>query len=296
MKMTKLLHTFVVLILISPAWSPARASETELRIGVLAKRGIERAREQWQPMAELFSQKLSRPVTIVPLKYSEIEDALKADTIHFLVANSGYYVKLKDRYGLKALATMVNRFQSVAIGEFGGVIFTRSDSRIGQLEDLRKKRFMCVSFTSFGGGQAAWRLLLDNGIDPRKDFTAFIEGKGSQDAVVRSILKGEADAGTVRTDTIEKMVIEGEIKRHDLKIIHRINDAFPLLHSTRLYPEWPFVACKSVSRDLRRQITKILHLLNSDDPAMIAANVFNWNYPGNYDAVEECLQAIDDSK
>lgn len=294
MKMTRLFYAILIVISLMATESVAHAEK--IQIGVLAKRGVERALEQWQPMAELFSQKLSQPVTIVPLKYSEIEDALKAGKLHFLVANSGYYVKLKKQYELKAIATMVNRFENVATSEFGGVIFTRSDSKIDQLKDLRKKRFMCVSFTSFGGGQSAWRLLLDNGINPRKDFTAFLEGKGTQDSVVRAILNGEADAGTVRTDTIEKMAAEGEINLHDIKIIHRIVDDYPLIHSTRIYPEWPFIACKSVGRDLQRQVIKILHLLEPDDQAMKSANVFNWNYPGNYKAVEECLQIINDTK
>ena len=49
-------------------------------------------------------------------------------------------------------------------------------------------------------------------------------------------------AGTVRTDTMERMEAEGKIKISDFKIINQMKDNFPFVHSTPLYPEWPIAA------------------------------------------------------
>lgn len=266
-------------------------AQSEIKIGVLAKRGAEKAYQQWGPTATALSKKLGEPATIIPLKFVDIEPALANHRIHFLIANSGFYASMQEKYDLKALATMVNRRQDVALEQFGGVIFVRKDSRINTLNDIRGKRFMCVKYSSFGGGQMAWRLLLENGINPKTDCAKFLEGK-THDNVVMAVKNGKADVGTVRSDTLERMQAEGKIKMSDFKVINKMDDSFAFVHSTRLYPEWPFVACSSADRKLRRKATKTLMLMPNDHEALKAAKVFKWTYPGDYQSVVDCLNVI----
>ena len=153
---------------------------------------------------------------------------------------------------------------------------------------------MYVSDQSFGGGTLSWSLLLENDINPKKDFAAILPA-GTQDKVVLAVLKGEADAGTVRTDILEKMNDEGRIRIDDLKVIHPQKDNFPLLHSTKLYPEWAFIACQPADKKLQHSLTKVLMLLDADHEAMKAAEVFKWNRPGKYDAVAECLRRVENA-
>lgn len=273
---------------------PARA-QSEIKIGVLAKRGTEKAFEQWGPTATVISEKLSEKVTIVPLKFVEIEPALANNQIHFLIANSGFFASMEEKYDLKVLATMVNRRQNVPLEKFSGVIFVRKNSKVNRLKDIRGKRFMCVKYSSFGGGQMAWRLLLENGINPRTDCSKFLEGR-THDKVVMAVKKGTVDVGTVRSDTLERMQSEGKIQMTDFKVINKVDDSFAFVHSTQLYPEWPFVACSPADRNLRRKVTKVLMLLNNDHEALRAAKVFKWTYPGDYSAVSECLGMIAKAK
>jgi ABC-type phosphate/phosphonate transport system substrate-binding protein len=268
---------------------------SEIKIGVLAHRGIEKTYEQWGPTAAVLSEKLSGNFVIVPLKFVDIEPALKNNKIHFLIANSGFFASMNDKYDLKALTTMVNRRQDVALPEFGGVVFVRQDSPINTLKDIRGKRFMCVKYSSFGGGQMAWRLLLDNGINPKTDCSAYLQGE-THDNVVMAVKKGEVDVGTVRTDTLERMQAEGKIRMSDFRVVNQIEDSFAFVHSTRLYPEWPFAACQPADRDLRRKVTKTLMLLKNDHKALDAAKVYKWTYPGDYAAVAECLRIIENAK
>ena len=292
----RFLNLFIILSLIGSLFgSTAVQAQSEIKIGVLAKRGAEKAYEQWRPTAKAISDKLSQPVTIVPLKFVEIEPALENQQIHFLIANSGFYASMKEKYNLKALTTMVNRRQNVAVEKFGGVIFVRKDSKINNLKDIRGKRFMCVKYSSFGGGQMAWRLLLENGVNPKTDCSRFIEG-GTHDNVVMAVKQGKIDVGTVRSDTLERMQAEGKIQMDDFKVINKIEDSFAFVHSTELYPEWPFVACQSADRDLRRKVMKVLMLMKTDHEALQAAKVFKWTYPGDYTAVSDCLKVIASAK
>jgi phosphate/phosphite/phosphonate ABC transporter binding protein len=295
MKITDLKRILILVLIGGCIASIPVQAHSEVKIGVLAKRGAAKAIEQWGPTAKLLTEKISEPVTIVPLKFVEIEPALANQKIHFLIANSGFYASMQEKYNLKALTTMVNSRQSVALETFGGVIFTRQDSKINSLKDIRGKRFMCVKYSSFGGGQMAWRLLLENGINPKTDCAHFVEG-GTHDKVVMAVKQGKVDVGTVRSDTLERMQAEGKIQMSDFKVVNKINDSFAFVHSTELYPEWPFVACQAADRDLRKKVRKALMLMKNDHEALRAAKVYKWTYPGNYAAVSDCLKVIADAK
>jgi two-component system sensor histidine kinase TtrS len=266
-------------------------AQQEIKFGVLAKRGVPKAFEQWGPTADYLSTKLSTNCVLVPLKFVEIEPALKRGEIHFLLANSAFYARYEKQYNLKAICTMINRKKDTALEQFGGVLFTRSNSSIRNIQDIKGKKMMCVKYSSFGGAQMAWRLLLESGVDPKKDCSAFLQG-GSHDNVVLAVKDRKADVGTVRSDTLERMEAEGKINLSDFRIINQIKDSFPFVHSTRLYPEWPVAACSITDRKLAKKVAKALILMNFSHEAMAASKVYKWTYPANYADVTECLRVI----
>jgi two-component system, LuxR family, sensor histidine kinase TtrS len=267
------------------------AADQPVRFGVLAKRGAEKAMQQWGATGEYLSKKIHRDVRIVPLKFVEIEPALRDHSIDFLLANSAFFAEFQEKYGLKAIVTMVNKKGIVALDKFGGVIFTRKDSHINDLQDIKGKRFMCVKFSSFGGAHMALRLLKESGINPEKDCSAFTEG-GTHDNVVMAVLNHKTDVGTVRSDTLERMAAEGKISLDSFKIINEVKDGFQFIHSTRLYPEWPVAACGNADPKVVRSVAKALMLATSKDKAMTDAKVYAWNYPSNYNDVKVCLRVI----
>ena len=266
-------------------------AQAEIKIGVLAKRGASKAMTQWNATGDYLTAKLGEPVVIIPLKFTAIEPMVKSGNIDFLLANSAFYVEMEKKYGAKAMATLINSRDGKALKNFGGVVLVRADSQIQSLADIKGKKFMCVKYSSFGGGQMAWRLLLDNGIDPKKDFTAFTEGK-KHDNVVLAVRSGVMDAGTVRTDTLERMEGEGKIKMSEFRIIHPITDDFPFVRSTRLYPEWPMAALSHVNSEKATQLSAALQALASNDPAAQDAKIVGWSPAADYAPVRDCLTAI----
>lgn len=282
----------VLFFFIAGVMTPTQGAEAaDLRFGVLAKRGEAKAMERWGPMAELLSKKMKRDVSIVPLKFTEIEPALKNRKIDFLLANPAFYAMYEAPYDLRAILTMVNRRGKLAMKEFGGVVIARRDSKINSLNDIRGKDFMCVKYTSFGGAHMAWRLLLEGGIDPKKDCKSFQEG-GTHDKVVLAVQKGTVDAGTVRSDTLERMHEEGKININDFKVVNRVSDTFPFVHSTQLYPEWPIAVCPSVDKKTWRKLAKTLMMINTKDEVLAAAKIYKWTYPSDYGEVVECLRVV----
>ena len=237
------------------------------------------------------SGKMGEPVTIMPLEFAAIEPMLKDGKIDFALANSAFFVEVEKLYGAKAVAMQINSANGKPVKEFGGVIFARKDSLINNLSDLKGKKFMVVKAFSFGGGQMALRLLLQNGIDYKKDFAEFKEG-GKHDNVILAVKNGAMDAGTVRTDVLEAMEKEGKIAMSDFKIINQAKDSFPFVHSTELYPEWPMIAAKHVDADKVKKLAEALMAVKADSDAAKKAGILGWAPPADFKSVRECLKAL----
>ncbi len=288
-KLPKIVTTLLLIFAIGVAFASPATAVT--KIGVLAKRGTDKAMTQWGPTGRYLSKKMGSEVTIVPLKFIDIESAIKAREIDFLLANSSFYAVMKEQYGAKAMLTLMNERQGNSLHEFGGVLFSRKDSGINSISQMKGKRFMCVKFSSFGGGQMAWRLLLNNNMDPNKDLANFTQGK-THDNVVLAVQNGSTDVGTVRTDTLERMEAEGTIRISDFNIINKVNDTFPFVHSTILYPEWPLAVLPHVDKVKAKRLAKYLKLMEADNPAIRAAKIVGWTYAANYKPVTDCLKDI----
>ncbi len=262
------------------------------KIGVLAKRGAKKALEQWVPLSVYLTETIpGEDFMIQPLIFEDVRTATQNGSIDFILTNSSYYVELNNKFDTKAIVTMVNSIQGTGQQEFGGVLLVPADSPINTIADAKGKKFAAVNESSFGGFQMAAALLMENGINYKKDFSEVMYMK-THDAVVMSVYSKMADIGTVRTDTLERMEKEGRVKLSDFKIIHPMKDAFPFVRSTILYPEWPLAKTKATPDDIADKVKKALLNLPSDSPATKSAKIVGWIDALDYTPVLKCLQIL----
>ena len=270
------------------------SAKVEVRLGVLAYRGYGEALKMWSPTAEYLTGKIP-PIqfSVVPLDFHEIGPAVQEGKVDFVLANTSIYVELEALYGVTRISTLKNLRKGKAYTLFGGVIFCRNDrDDLKTLKDLKGKALMAVEETSLGGWRMAWLEFKKAGINPYKDFRGLQFGD-THDAVVYAVRDGKVDAGTVRTDTIERMASEGLI---DPKIFRIINQQyaqnFPFALSTALYPEWPFAKVKHTSDDLSQKVAVALMSMPSDSPAAKSAKIAGWTTPLNYQPVHELMKEL----
>ncbi len=296
----------VLVLLFSTTLAPAslfaeqaqQIADNEIRIGVLALRGKEKCRQQWDATAAYLTEKISdKNFSIVPLDFDEMSQFVGSQKVDFTITNSSMYVNLEYHFGESRMATMKTKTSGMGMTQFGGVIFYRSDRRdIQSAKDLVGKRFMAVDEKSFGGWHMAWRYLLNHGIDPQKRFKEIRYGD-THDAVVMAVLDKRVDAGTIRTGILEKMAQEGKIQLDQFKVLDAkaMEKAFPefkLLHTTTLYPEWPFAKLPHTSDELAKEVSIALLQMRSNNPAAKAAGMVGWTIPLDYQPVHDCLKAI----
>ena len=104
-----------------------------------------------------------------------------------------------------------------------------------------------------------------------------------------AVQNGEVDAGTVRTDTLERMAAAGDISLDEFKIINRQDHSgFPFVASTSLYPEWPFAKLSSTPEEISNKVAQALLALPADSKAAQNAKIVGW-----YDAdTASCRRAL----
>ncbi|MBU0993312.1 MAG: response regulator [Proteobacteria bacterium] len=274
------------------------ADEAVVKIGVLAKMGVDACMDQWQPTAEYLEGQIDGlAFEIVPLAYDRIYEAVKSGSVDFILANPSFYVELERWYGANRIATLKNRCSMGVCKTYGGVIFWQKHrTDIVGWADLRGKRFMAANAFSLGGWRIVWREFKERGIDPYRDFSELRFGLTHED-VVNAVSSGQVDAGSVRTDILEQMASEGKIRLDDFTVLGQgksisVNASLPFLCSTRLYPEWPMAKLQSTPDDLAEKVTVALLQMKPDSPAALAASCAGWTIPLNYQPVHECLRFL----
>ena len=286
---------FSVILSYPLTYAGAQEREKSIKIGVLAYRGADHALSMWEPTAKYLSAQLpSYSFIIVPLKFEEINPAVKKGEVDFILANSSIYVELENYYGVSRIATMKNLSSAGGYTTlFGGVIFTRADRNdINSLEDLKGKSFMGVDETSLGGWRVAWREFKANGVDPYHDF-AVLKFGSTHDDVVYAVRDGIVDAGAVRTDIFERMAQAGKIQMSSFRVLNlKKFEHFPFVVSTRLYPEWPFAKVKHTPDELAQKVVVALLNMPEQNPAAISASIAGWTIPLDYGPVHEVLKEL----
>jgi len=274
----------------------APAFADDIRIAVRANRGSDEALSKWQATADFLSRSIPQHhFVLVPFENnSALNQAISNGNYPFSFTNPASAVELKIRYGQQPLATLLNKRQGKGYAQFGSVIFTRSERRdLHELADLKGKVFLGVDELGFGGWRLAWSELLKNGVDPYRDLKELRFAGGNQKNVVRSVLRGEVDAGSVRTDTLEGMAAAGEIKLSAFKVLGAKKVAgFPFWLSTDLYPEWIFAASKTTPDELKTAVTLALLSVKKGDPAAETGHYVGWITPIDYTPVEKLLQDL----
>ncbi len=283
----RLLIALGLLLCVAPTWAG------EVTLGVLAYDGKEQALQRWQPTADYLGEQMpEHRFRILPLTHEDFEHALNKGELDFVLTNPGHYVQLEVRYGITRIATFLTVWNGQPLKHFSSVIFTRRGSSIERLDDLRGVSFAAVSEGAFSGFQLAQDALKQQGIDALRDMKPVWLGFPHAD-VVRAVLQGRAQAGTVRSGVLEKMQAAGELDLAQLNILAaRQSASFPLIHSVGLYPEWPFAKLPDTDIQLAKQVAMALFAMPQGDAAAQQAGGAGWTIPLNYAAVHEVLRRL----
>ena len=244
--------TTIVLLFSFNATSSAKPAE--ITIAIQSFLGKDAAYQKWQSTADYLSRRMpnySFNIVVVDapddaLLYNMVEHK----KIDYVITQPIASVELNRLYNTKIRLT---KLDALGIDQLGGVIFTSVDNHaINNVEALKGNSFAASTPRRLGSWVLALDYLRTQGIDPYKDFSK-ISFLGSQDNIVSAVINGLADAGTVRTGVIEKMIDLGQLREEQIKVLNSKPD-FPYLLTTGTTPEWSFSSLEHVDTAVSREV------------------------------------------
>lgn len=286
---------FTVLGLVLIPATHTLAADKEVQIAVLAKRGIPQTIKMWTPTANYLNNAIpGYTFKIQPVSLDSLDSKMADDNINFVLTNPASYAHLEATHGITRIATLRNRRPGGSYTQFGALIITRADrTDIKTLQDLKGKSFMAVHPRAFGGWWMAWRKMKQLGINPEENFSRLEFSGFPQDKVVMAVQKGDVDAGTIRTDILERMAASGKIKLDDFRVLDpQTTPGFPFAHSTRLYPEWPLAITKKTPSELAQDVAIALLRLSKHSLAAKESKSEGWTVPLDYQPVHELMKEL----
>jgi two-component system sensor histidine kinase/response regulator len=286
--------------LLLSAATPGFAKEptkTRLTLGVYSYFPLSKIQHCCQPLVDYLNTQLTDlQIELKPISLQDADDLLTSKGLDLVATNPAHFIRFQEHYNyhLKPLATIIHKApENQSTQHIGGVIFTlRSRDDISDLTDLWGAWIAIAGAKDIGGYTAQAYELLQAGIALPQD--AHLIETGSYRAVIESVLSGSVDAGFVPTGLLEEIRQLETLPLDSIKIINiKEHSGFPLVASTRLYPQWPVFALPHIDQDTADRIVNSLRSLPPDSEAAIAASIVGFAPASDYSSVQSILRSLE---
>lgn len=184
----------------------------------------------WQPFIDHLAEITGKDVRFFAVQSNSAQvEAMRSGRLHIAGFSTGPTPFAVNLAGAVPFALMGSDD-----GQFGYTlqVYTRVDSGIDTMEDLKGKRVAHTSPTSNSGHQAPEALFPGLGVVPGEDYE--ITFSGSHDNSMLGVVAGDYDAAPVASEVVERMAARGLYDPSEVKIIYE-TDRFPTTSYNYVY-------------------------------------------------------------
>ena len=269
-----------------------------MTLGVLTTEGVTRAIEAWRPIVDLLNREadiVEMPLRFVlkPHSLPSLRAAVEAGELDFVLSDPAFFVAAEVEHGARAVLSRARIWDDRTYGEIGALIFTNRDSEYQSIADLRGRRLMAVGQDDFSGWWLAEQEFHRRRLDPDRTLSELIFADGNEREVVYAVQTGLVDAGVVRAGVLEGLDAAGVIDLRDFRPLEPIlQQGYPFMTSTELYPEWLLSAMPTVDEASLAHVINVLLNVEPDSLESIAAGGAVWQAPHNYQNVHDLLISL----
>jgi len=230
------------------AWSDM---PKELRVSAIPDENPTELVRIYTPFVEYLSKELGIPVRYYNVvDYAATVEGMAAKKLDMVWYGGFTFVQTRKRTG--DAIPVVSREEDL---QFHSKFITRPDTGIKTLADLKGKTFSFGSVSSTSGHLMPRYFLLQNGINPEKDFAKF-SFSGAHDATALWVESGKVDAGALNEAVWEKLVQTKKVDTNKVKVFW----------TTPPFVDYVWAVRGDLDKDLVERIATTLLKLDSKKP------------------------------
>lgn len=243
------------LIIVLALLIAAPAAAREVRVGILAYQGSERAAQDFAPTIDHLNRTGTDRFIMVPLDLGGIAGAVSAGSLDFVITNPGDYIALEAGHGVTRIATLESRDHAAPTDTVGSTVIAHAGPV--RLADLAGERVAVVARDAFGGWLLIRRELQDVGVGAAR--LELVETGYPMERIIAALREGRADAGVLRACLLEEEIARGRITAGEFVVVgQREEPGLPCAVSSPLYPDWPFARLAATPPDLAKAVAASL--------------------------------------
>lgn len=262
--------------------NPAAHAQQVLRISAIPDEAPTELQRKFSRVAAYLGREVGMRVEYTPVTdYAAVVEALAARKVDLAWLGGFTFVQARVRTG-----TAIPIAQRAEDEKFTSKFIANTASGIKGLNDLRGRNFTFGSVSSTSGHLMPRFFLLQNKINPEKDFRR-VAFSGAHDATALQVESGRIDAGVLNASVWDKLVEE---KRVDLKKV-------TVIWTTPTYYDYNWTVRGDLEPALVKKLTAAFLKL---DPARAAdkelldlqrASRFVVTRPENYKGIEDAARS-----
>ena len=193
---------------------PTLAAAQELRVSAIPDEAPTELQRKFAPLGAYLEKALGVKVTFVPVTdYAATVEGLAAGKLDMVWYGGFTFVQARRRTG-----NAIPLVQREEDARFHSKFIVPAASKAQSLKDLKGASFAFGSVSSTSGHLMPRYFLLQNGIDPDKDF-AKVAFSGAHDVTAKWVEAGKVDAGVVNESIWQRLVDEKKIDPAKVRVL-----------------------------------------------------------------------------
>ncbi len=258
-------------------------AQTTLKVSAIPDEAPTELQRKFAPLGKYLEAHIGMPVEFIPVTdYAATVEGLAAKKLDMVWYGGFTFVQARIRTN----GTAIPLVQRAEDEKFQSVFITQPNSGINSLADLKGKTFTFGSPSSTSGHLMPRWFLLQQGIDPDKDFKR-VAFSGAHDATALQVAGGKVDAGAMNISVWHKMLEEKKLDPSQIKVFY----------TTPPYYDYNWTVCGDLDPALVQKLQDAFLGLDPTQPAHKAildlqrASKFIPTTPENYKSIEQAARS-----
>ena len=255
-------YSALIVSLCIPSPSSAQSSQNRILIGIMPEMNVFKQKQRFKLLGEYLSKKTGVKVEFTILsRYGNIVERFTIEKMDGAFFGSFTGALAIKKLGVVPLARPVNLDGS---STYQGYLFTRKDSGIRNVSDMKNKKMAFVDKATTAGYIFPLAYLRENGITDTDHFFSDSIFAGSHDAAIKAVLDRKADVGAAKHSVYDREII------HD----HRVNSELIILAKSTSVPSNGLCVRSSLNESLKNKLKSVLLGLHTDPEGNIVLKQF----------------------